>query len=148
MTPGSAKPGATESLQASRDEICVVAVDECFRGDGERLCNPIGTIPMIGGRLARESFEPELVMTDGFAMFAANAVPVGHEPKTGEVTLLSNDVIDPLFLATVRATEEAIINALVAGETMKGRDDHVALGLPHARLREILRKYGRLVEKP
>ena len=62
---------------ATRDEICVVAVAECFRGDGERLCNPIGTIPMIGGRLARETFEPHLVMTDGFAMFAANAMPVG-----------------------------------------------------------------------
>ena len=62
---------------ATRDEVCVVAVAECFRGDGERLCNPIGTIPMIGGRLARESFEPDLVMTDGFAMFAANPVPVG-----------------------------------------------------------------------
>ncbi|HEY5155092.1 MAG TPA: CoA-transferase, partial [Acidimicrobiales bacterium] len=54
-----------------------MAVAECFRGDGERLCNPIGTIPMIGGRLARETFEPYLVMTDGYAMFAANAVPVG-----------------------------------------------------------------------
>ncbi len=63
--------------EATRDEICVVAVAECFRGDGERLCNPIGTIPMIGGRLARETFEPHLVMTDGFAMFAANAMPVG-----------------------------------------------------------------------
>jgi acyl CoA:acetate/3-ketoacid CoA transferase beta subunit len=62
---------------ATRDEICVVAVAECFRGDGEILCNPIGTIPMIGGRLARESFEPYLVMTDGFAMFAADAMPVG-----------------------------------------------------------------------
>jgi len=63
--------------EATRDEVCVVAVAECFRGDGERLCNPIGTIPMIGGRLARETFEPYLVMTDGYAMFAANAMPVG-----------------------------------------------------------------------
>ena len=62
---------------ATRDEICVVAVAECFRGDGERLCNPIGTIPMVGGRLARESFEPDLVMTDGFALLVANPMPVG-----------------------------------------------------------------------
>lgn len=61
----------------SRAEICCVAVAEAFRGDGERLCNPIGTIPMIGGRLARESFEPNLVMTDGFGAFAANAMPPG-----------------------------------------------------------------------
>ncbi len=44
-----------------------MAVAECFRGDGEKLANPIGTIPMIGGRLARASFEPDLMMTDGEA---------------------------------------------------------------------------------
>jgi L-aminopeptidase/D-esterase-like protein len=81
------------------------------------------------------------------AFSTANAVPTGHAPPTGEVTLFSNDALDPLFLATVRATEEAIVNALVAGETMKGRDDHVVLGLPHDRMRAILKKYGRLVEK-
>lgn len=67
---------------ATRDEICVVAVAECFRGDGERLCNPIGTIPMIGGRLARESFEPHLVMTDGFGMFTSSVIPPGVDPYT------------------------------------------------------------------
>lgn len=56
----------------SRAEVCVVAVAECFRGDGEILANPIGTIPMIGGRLARASFEPDLAMTDGEARFIAD----------------------------------------------------------------------------
>jgi acyl CoA:acetate/3-ketoacid CoA transferase beta subunit len=69
---------------ATRDEICVVAVAECFRGDGERLCNPIGTIPMIGGRLARESFEPHLVMTDGFGMFTSSVIPPGVDPYGSE----------------------------------------------------------------
>jgi acyl CoA:acetate/3-ketoacid CoA transferase beta subunit len=64
----------------TRAEICCVAVAEAFRGDGERLANPIGTIPMVGGRLARETFEPHLVMTDGFAGFAANALPPGADP--------------------------------------------------------------------
>ncbi len=50
----------------------MVAIAECFRGDGELLANPIGTIPMIGGRLARASFEPDLMMTDGEAMLVAN----------------------------------------------------------------------------
>jgi acyl CoA:acetate/3-ketoacid CoA transferase beta subunit len=61
----------------TRADVCCVAVAEAFRGDGERLCNPIGTIPMIGGRLARATFEPDLVMTDGYAMLVANdrAVP-------------------------------------------------------------------------
>jgi acyl CoA:acetate/3-ketoacid CoA transferase beta subunit len=55
-----------------RADVCVVAMAECFRGDGEILANPIGTIPMIGGRLARATFEPELAMTDGEARLIAN----------------------------------------------------------------------------
>jgi acyl CoA:acetate/3-ketoacid CoA transferase beta subunit len=56
----------------TRAEVCVVAVAECFRGDGELLANPIGTIPMIGGRLARATFEPDLAMTDGEATLVTN----------------------------------------------------------------------------
>ncbi|MFL6205581.1 MAG: CoA-transferase subunit beta [Acidimicrobiales bacterium] len=55
-----------------RADVCVVAMAECFRGDGEILANPIGTIPMIGGRLARATFEPDLAMTDGEARLIAN----------------------------------------------------------------------------
>lgn len=55
-----------------RADVCAVAIAECFRGDGEILANPIGTIPMIGGRLARASFEPDLMMTDGEAQLVAN----------------------------------------------------------------------------
>jgi acyl CoA:acetate/3-ketoacid CoA transferase beta subunit len=60
------------STHFTRADVCVVAVAECFRGDGELLANPIGTIPMIGGRLARATFEPDLAMTDGEAMLVAN----------------------------------------------------------------------------
>ncbi len=56
----------------TRADVCAVAVAEAFRGDGERLANPIGTIPMIGGRLARASFEPDLMMTDGGAVLIAD----------------------------------------------------------------------------
>jgi len=61
----------------ARADVCAIAIADCFRGDGERLCNPIGNLPMIGGRLARATFEPDLLMTDGFAMLAANQMPVG-----------------------------------------------------------------------
>jgi acyl CoA:acetate/3-ketoacid CoA transferase beta subunit len=54
--------------EATRADVCCVAVAEVFRGDGEIVANPIGTIPRIGGLLARRSFEPDLVMTDGEAM--------------------------------------------------------------------------------
>ena len=62
---------------ATLDEVCVVAIAEAFRGDGEILCNPIGTTPIIGGRLARATFEPDMVMTDTVAYLAANTLPVG-----------------------------------------------------------------------
>lgn len=61
----------------TRAEVCAVACAEAWRGDGEILANPIGTIPMIGGRLAKATFEPDLVMTDGEAVLVENIVPVG-----------------------------------------------------------------------
>jgi acyl CoA:acetate/3-ketoacid CoA transferase beta subunit len=61
----------------TRAEVCVVASAEAFRGDGEIVANPIGTIPIIGGRLARATFEPDLVLTDGEALFVADDLPVG-----------------------------------------------------------------------
>ena len=63
-----------------------------------------------------------------------------------QITMLANDQIDPLFLATVEATEEAVVNAMVAADTMKGIDNHTAIGLPHDRLREVLKKYNRLMK--
>jgi L-aminopeptidase/D-esterase-like protein len=60
--------------------------------------------------------------------------------------MLSNRRIDDLFEATVFATEEAVINAMVAAETMVGRDYHQWVGLPHEELKQVLRKYRRLAE--
>ncbi len=62
-----------------------------------------------------------------------------------DVQMVSNEEIGPIFDATVYATEEAIINALVAADTMVGADNHRVEGLPHDRLREVLGKYNRLV---
>src|SRR3954464_1121794 len=59
----------TPAVEVRRADVCCVAIAEVFRGDGEIVANPIGTIPRIGGLLARLSFEPDLVMTDGEAMF-------------------------------------------------------------------------------
>lgn len=50
----------------TRADICAVAIAEAFRGDGERLCNPIGNLPLIGGRLAVATFEPHMMLTDGY----------------------------------------------------------------------------------
>jgi L-aminopeptidase/D-esterase-like protein len=61
--------------------------------------------------------------------------------------MLSNDDIDPVFEATVQATEEAILNALVAAETMTGINGNTVHALPHDRLREALKKYNRLAAR-
>jgi D-aminopeptidase len=77
------------------------------------------------------------------AFSTANPGAVG--PKgLHQLTMLPNDSLDPIFLATVQATEEAVINAMVAAETMKGINNHEVIALPHDKLREALKKYNRL----
>jgi L-aminopeptidase/D-esterase-like protein len=63
-----------------------------------------------------------------------------------QLNMLPNQRLNPIFLATVQATEEAIVNAMVAARTMKGINDFEVIGLPHDRLREVLKKYNRLVK--
>lgn len=61
--------------------------------------------------------------------------------------MVPNDQMGPLFAATVEATEEAIVNALVAAQTMTGADNHTVEAIPHEKLQEVLRKYNRLIQK-
>jgi L-aminopeptidase/D-esterase-like protein len=83
---------------------------------------------------------------DIFVSFST-ANPRAAAPKdVHDLKMLPNDSLDPLFLATVQATEEAVINAMVAAETMTGIDGHTAVALPHDRLREVLKKYNRLAQ--
>lgn len=73
----TAEAAAAAVTDPSLDEICAVAIAECFRGDGESLCSPMGILPAIGARLAKLSFEPGLVLTDGVAHLVANITPFG-----------------------------------------------------------------------
>ena len=63
--------------EITRADICAVAIAETFRGDGEILASPIGNLPQIGAKLAKLSFEPDLLMTDGVAYLRADVAPVG-----------------------------------------------------------------------
>jgi len=63
-----------------------------------------------------------------------------------DLKMLPNDKIEPVFAATVQATEEAVINAMVAAETMTGINDHKVIALPHDKLRAVLKKYNRLAQ--
>jgi D-aminopeptidase len=71
-------------------------------------------------------------------------VPYPDEPTIITSPRLSDGIMTPVFQATVEATEEAVINAMVAAETMTGRDGNTAHALPHDRLVEVMRKYGRV----
>lgn len=83
---------------------------------------------------------------DIFIAFST-ANPGAAEPKgLHQLTMLPNQRLNPIFLATVQATEEAVVNAMVAAKTMKGINDVEVIGLPHDRLREVLKKYNRLVK--
>jgi len=81
---------------------------------------------------------------DIFVAFSTANTGAASAQPTANITLLSNSQISMLFEATVEATEEAIINALVAAETMVGRDGNRSEALSHDQLQEILQRYNRL----
>lgn len=85
---------------------------------------------------------------DIFIAFGTGNAGAANPERSVTLTMLPNDLMDPLFLATVQATEEAIVNAMVASPTMTGINGQVVTGLPHDRLKAALRKYNRLNEAP
>ncbi|MBN1222414.1 MAG: P1 family peptidase [Candidatus Aminicenantes bacterium] len=87
--------------------------------------------------------------TSGDIFIAFSTANSGASKREGiiEVDMLPNDRLSPLFLATVQATEEAIVNALVAAETMTGINGNTVHSLPHDRLVKALEKYNRLANQ-
>lgn len=97
----------------------------------------IGLMGGIGGNSSGDIF---------MAFSTANGTEASKESSLANVLMLPNEMINPLFEATVQATEEAIVNALVAAETMTGYKGNTIYALPHARLKTILKKYNRLAD--
>ena len=83
---------------------------------------------------------------DIFVAFSTANPQAASSKGMRQISMLPNEELNPLFLATVQATEEAVINAMVAAETMKGINDFEVIALPHDRLREVLKKYNRLTK--
>jgi L-aminopeptidase/D-esterase-like protein len=81
---------------------------------------------------------------DIFIAFSTANPGAATAAETAQVAMMSNARIGAIFEATVEATEEAIINALVAAETMSGVDGHRIEAISHESLRQVLRKYNRL----
>ena len=136
-------PYALEQLHAARGElgsiIIVVATDA----------------PLLPHQLKRLARRASLGMarTGGMSGNGSGDIFIAFSTAnpdafTGEglatVQMMSNEDMNPVFDATIYATEEAIINAMTAADTMVGADNHRVVALPHERLREVLRKYGRL----
>lgn len=103
----------------------------------KRVAQRVGLgIARVGGMGANSS-------GDIFLAFST-ANPQGWQrAEVAQVALLPNDRITPLFEATVFATEEAIVNAMIAAQTLTGRNGNTVYALPHERLQEAMRKYGR-----
>src|SRR5438876_3467323 len=81
---------------------------------------------------------------DIFLAFSTANPRASRDSGLAQVSMAANDRITPLFEATVQATEEAIVNAMLAARTMTGADDLTVYALPHDRLRDVLKRYNRL----
>ena len=131
--PSGMEPEETGSI------IVVVATDapllpHQLKRVAKRVTLGIGKMGGLGGNSSGDIFVAFSTANPGAAS------PTGHP----SVTFISNEGINAVFEATVQATEESIVNALVAAETMKGANDLKVTALPHDRLRDVLRRYNRL----
>jgi D-aminopeptidase len=81
---------------------------------------------------------------DIFIAFSTANSGASADNHVVNVKMLPNDLLEPVFESTVFATEEAIVNAMIASDTMVGADNHKVIGLPHDQLQAILKKYNRL----
>ncbi len=79
-----------------------------------------------------------------FSTAKENLVANSGKSQYKEVKLLRNDAISPLFLATIEATEEAILNSLFAAKTLKGRNGHLIEAIPLKKVIELMRKYNKI----
>ncbi len=104
----------------------------------KRVSLGIGLMGGTGGNSSGDIF---------LAFSTANSEAAAKEAGLAEARFLPNNELNPLFEATIQATEEAIVNALVAAETMTGRNGNTVYAIPHDRLRNSLRKFNRLIEK-
>ena len=85
---------------------------------------------------------------DIFIAFSTANPDASGTHQVVDLKMVPNDKLDPIFAATVQATEEAIVNAMVAARDMTGIDGRQVKALPHDQLRAVLAKYHRLVPTP
>ena len=133
-------------------------VDDPVRGDVGSIIIVVGTdAPLLPHQLKRLARRATLGMArtggmsgngsgDIFIAFSTANPDASKAEGLATLQMVSNEEISPIFDATVLATEEAIINAMVAAQTMTGANNRRIERLPHDRLREVLKKYNRLAQ--
>jgi D-aminopeptidase len=153
--------GLRRQLRIAGAPVGEVITEGTLRDDGTEMGSIIVVVatdaPLLPHQLKRLARRVSLGLArngsiagngSGDIFVAFSTANAGAAKTTGTValTMLPNDETNPLFEATVDATEEAIVNAMVAAETMRGRDGNTVIALPHDRLRETLRRFQRLAE--
>lgn len=137
------------------DATALVPADERLEGMGSIIVVVATDAPLLPHQLRRLAVRAALGVgvtggkgenSSGDLIIAFSTANPRAALDTGLVqpTMLPNDRMNPLFYATVQATEEAIVNAMVAAETMTGANGIRVFALPHDRLTAALRKYNRL----
>src|SRR5688500_11453156 len=138
-TRGAGPDPAAGDYEGRGSIIVVVATDApLLPHQLERIARRVG----LGlGRLGSSS---SISSGDLFLAFSTANAGAGRPEVTPSLTMLPNDRIDPLFSATIDATEEAVVNAMLAAQTMTGADGIRSFGLPGDRVVAALRKYNRM----
>jgi D-aminopeptidase len=141
--PASDVPLPWETREPGAGSIIVVVGTDAplLPHQCERLAQRAGLgIARVGGAGEHSSGDLFLAFSTGNAT-RAHPGPGGSAPMTHSIEVLGDDSITQLFYAVIEATEEAIVNALLAADTMAGRDGHTAHRLDPNRLVEIMRRY-------
>ncbi len=128
------------ALEEHGSIIVVVATDapllpHQLKRLARRVSLGIGRTGSIAGNGSGDIFLAFSTANPGASAVVKHPVPLQMVP---------NDDLDPLFLATVEATEESVVNAMIAATDMTGVDGHVVHALPHDKLRAVLARYNRL----
>ena len=135
-----AAPGRNDDAAAEQGSIIVIVATDApllpheLKRVATRVSLGVGRAGGFGGNGSG----------DIFIAFSTANPGAAAKPDSATVTMIGNASISPLFKATVQATEEAILNAMLAAETTTGANDYRVYALPHDRLLATLRKYGRL----
>ena len=158
LTPCQSMPGTATGFARNMhacDATASAASDERREGAGSIIVVVATDAPLVAHQLKRLAVRAALGVgvaggkgenSSGDILIAFSTANPHAAQDSGRVHLemVPNDLINPLFYATVQATEEAIANAMVGAQTMTGANGVRVYGIPHDRLRAALKKYNRL----